>query len=159
VLAGDGGVVDHDVEPAEPVHRLADQGVDLIPARRVGVDPGNVAAGGADEVLGVLAALARIGPDVRDDDRRAFGGEANRDRAPDSGGGARYDRDAAFEASLRHERPQHTVWRPAIGRPRPGRADRPARRLYRAAAGRMISAVVRAPLRVSACVARAGLRR
>src|SRR5262249_50058781 len=66
----------------------------------------NAEAALAEPRLGRLASLARLAHDVADDDARTLVGEAQRDRAPESGAPAGDDRDASFEA---HDRSSHST--------------------------------------------------
>src|SRR5262249_42204629 len=93
-VADDAGVVDEDVDPAEPLGDLVDHAVDLGARGDVGGDGDAGAAVGA-ELVG--QAPGGIGVEVVDDDRRAVAGELPADGAADATGGPGDDSDAVDE--------------------------------------------------------------
>ena len=90
------GVVDENVEAAEPRHRKADQPAADLFAGQVAVEILRLAAGRLDtpDRLGAIGAVAAVHHDVRPELR-----ETLRDTAADAGGRSGYDRHFAGEAA------------------------------------------------------------
>jgi hypothetical protein len=81
----DPGVVDEDVDAAEPLDRRLDQGARPL---------------GAGDVGGVVDRRGAVGLDVVDDDARAAGGQQVGIRAPEAAGCAGDDGDPSVEPEL-----------------------------------------------------------
>ena len=97
VRAGQHGVRHHHVEAPAELQRGVDQRVDVAQRPHVGLHEARRAARVRDQGVGRLAALARLAPDVADDDVRPLAGEGQAHRAAEAGRAAGDDDGAALE--------------------------------------------------------------
>ena len=91
----DPGVVHHDVEAAELLHRGVDEALQVLDLAHVGVDADGLAAQRDDLLFELLRRV--LVADVVDDDVRAVLGEGEHDRLADPGVASGDDGDLAFE--------------------------------------------------------------
>ena len=88
MAAGEDRVVHHDVQAPAVLDGGLDQPVDVVPARRVGLDKDRFATVVIDQFVRGHTTFPRLETHVSYDDARFFGGEGQRHRAAQTRGAA-----------------------------------------------------------------------